>query len=133
MANIQKIKKQTKDHQDIYDFLTPPGVSKEDTKELAEVIKADAQPRPQDPKTATAQQILDMLKPSGAKNVNEYLDMYMQQSAITAANRLEQLVNSENEKIATQNVHYVLDHVRGKAIQRSVTAHAKVNIQDLLD
>lgn len=133
MANVQKIKKQTKDHQDIYDFLTPPGVSKEDTKELAEVIKADAQPRPQDPKTATAQQILDMLKPSGAKNVNEYLDMYMQQSAITAANRLEQLVNSENEKIATQNVHYVLDHVRGKAIQRSVTAHAKVNIQDLLD
>lgn len=133
MANIQKIKKQTKDHQDIYDFLTPPGVSKEDTKELAEVIKADAQPRPQDPKTATAQQILDMLKPSGAKNVNEYLDMYMQQSAITAANRLEELVNSENEKIATQNVHYVLDHVRGKAIQRSVTAHAKVNIQDLLD
>ena len=133
MANIQKIKKQTKDHQDIYDFLTPPGVSKEDTKELAEVIKADAQPRPQDPKTATAQQILEMLKPSGAKNVNEYLDMYMQQSAITAANRLEQLVNSENEKIATQNVHYVLDHVRGKAIQRSVTAHAKVNIQDLLN
>lgn len=133
MANIQKIKKQTKDHQDIYDFLTPPGVSKEDTKELAEVIKADAQPRPQDPKTATAQQILDMLKPSGAKNVNEYLDMYMQQSAITAANRLEELVNSENEKIATQNVHYVLDHVRGKAVQRSVTAHAKVNIQDLLD
>ena len=133
MANIQKIKKQTKDHQDIYDFLTPPGVSKEDTKELAEVIKADAQPRPQDPKTATAQQILEMLKPSGAKNVNEYLDMYMQQSAITAANRLEKLVNSENEKIATQNVHYVLDHVRGKAIQRSVTAHAKVNIQDLLD
>lgn len=133
MANIQKIKKQTKDHQDIYDFLTPPGVSKEDTKELAEVIKANAQPRPQDPKTATAQQILEMLKPSGAKNVNEYLDMYMQQSAITAANRLEELVNSENEKIATQNVHYVLDHVRGKAIQRSVTAHAKVNIQDLLD
>lgn len=133
MANVQKIKKQTKDHQDIYDFLTPPGVSKEDTKELAEVIKADAQPRPQDPKTATAQQILEMLKPSGAKNVNEYLDMYMQQSAITAANRLEKLVNSENEKIATQNVHYVLDHVRGKAIQRSVTAHAKVNIQDLLD
>lgn len=133
MANIQKIKRQTKDHQDIYDFLTPPGVSKEDTKELAEVIKADAQPRPQDPKTATAQQILEMLKPSGAKNVNEYLDMYMQQSAITAANRLEELVNSENEKIATQNVHYVLDHVRGKAIQRSVTAHAKVNIQDLLD
>lgn len=133
MANIQKIKKQTKDHQDIYDFLTPPGVSKEDTKELAEVIKADAQPRPQDPKTATAQQILEMLKPSGAKNVNEYLDMYMQQSAITAANRLEELVNSENEKIATQNVHYVLDHVRGKAIQRSVTAHAKVNIQDILD
>lgn len=133
MANIQKIKKQTKDHQDIYDFLTPPGVSKEDTKELAEVIKADAQPRPQDPKTVTAQQILEMLKPSGAKNVNEYLDMYMQQSAITAANRLEELVNSENEKIATQNVHYVLDHVRGKAIQRSVTAHAKVNIQDLLD
>ena len=133
MANVQKIKKQTKDHQDIYDFLTPPGVSKEGTKELAEVIKADAQPRPQDPKTATAQQILEMLKPSGAKNVNEYLDMYMQQSAITAANRLEELVNSENEKIATQNVHYVLDHVRGKAIQRSVTAHAKVNIQDLLD
>lgn len=133
MANIQKIKRQTKDHQDIYDFLTPPGVSKEDTKELAEVIKADAKPRPQDPKTATAQQILEMLKPSGAKNVNEYLDMYMQQSAITAANRLEELVNSENEKIATQNVHYVLDHVRGKAIQRSVTAHAKVNIQDLLD
>lgn len=133
MANVQKIKKQTKDHQDIYDFLTPPGVSKEDTKELAEVIKADATPRPQDPKTATAQQILEMLKPSGAKNVNEYLDMYMQQSAITAANRLEELVNSEDEKIATQNVHYVLDHVRGKAIQRSVTAHAKVNIQDILD
>jgi phage terminase small subunit len=44
------------------------------------------------------------------------------QKLVTIANRavkrVEQLVESDNEKIATQNVWQVIDHVHGKAIQQ---------------
>ena len=133
MTNNPKLKDDKPSDADIYDFLLPPGVNKEDVQDTVEIIQATQKRREPYPNTVTASKILQMLEPSGAQNVNEYLDLYMQQAAMTAANRIQELVESEDEKVATKNAHYVMDHIRGKAIQRSITAHAKVNVQDILD
>jgi hypothetical protein len=43
------------------------------------------------------------------------------------------MVKSEDERIATKNAHFVIEHIRGKAIQRSFNVNAKANIQSVLD
>jgi len=66
-------------------------------------------------------------------NASEMIENRLQQIAAGAIERVAELVNSEDEKIATKNSHYVIDHIRGKAVQRSITATAKFNIQNILD
>ena len=66
-------------------------------------------------------------------NASEMIENRLQQIASDAIERVSELVNSEDEKIATKNSHYVIDHIRGKAVQRSITATAKFNIQNILD
>lgn len=66
-------------------------------------------------------------------NASEMIENRLQQIASDAVERVGELVNSEDEKIATKNSHYVIDHIRGKAVQRSITATAKFNIQNILD
>ena len=66
-------------------------------------------------------------------NASEMIENRLQQIASDAIERVSELVNSEDEKIATKNSHYVIDHIRGKAVQRSITATARFNIQNILD
>lgn len=66
-------------------------------------------------------------------NASEMIESRLQQIASDAIERVGELVNSEDEKIATKNSHYVIDHIRGKAVQRSITATTKFNIQNILD
>jgi len=66
-------------------------------------------------------------------NASEMIENRLQQIAGDAIERVSELVNSEDEKIATKNSHYVIDHIRGKAVQRSITATTKFNIQNILD
>ena len=66
-------------------------------------------------------------------NASEMIDSRLQQIAGDAIERVSELVNSEDERIATKNSHYVIDHIRGKAVQRSITATTKFNIQNILD
>ena len=72
-------------------------------------------------------------KKSKSINASEMIENRLQQIASDAIERVGELVNSEDEKIATKNSHYVIDHIRGKAVQRSITATAKFNIQNILD
>jgi hypothetical protein len=70
---------------------------------------------------------------SKSVNASEMIENRLQQIATDAIERVSELVNSEDEKIATKNSHYVIDHIRGKAVQRSITATTKFNIQNILD
>lgn len=66
-------------------------------------------------------------------NAGEFIDNSLQQIGAEAIERIGELVHSEDERIATKNAHYVVDHIRGKAVQRSITATTKFNIQNVLD
>jgi len=45
-----------------------------------------------------------------------------------AVQRVEQLVESDNEKIATANVWQVIDHVHGKAVQQIETSSTAITL-----
>ena len=72
-----------------------------------------------------------------AKRDNEdaagYIEKQLQQIGVAAIDRVQELVLSEDERIATKNSHYVIDHLRGKAVQRSISVTGKLNIQSVLD
>lgn len=72
-------------------------------------------------------------KKSAQQNATDFIDEKLQQIATDAVNRLGMLVNSTDEKIATKNVHYAIDHLRGKPLQRTESKHLSLNIQSVLD
>lgn len=63
----------------------------------------------------------------------QYIDDSLQQIGAEAVQELSVLVHSDDEAIRTRNVHYAIDHLRGKAVQKSVSFTAKMNIQSVLD
>lgn len=65
--------------------------------------------------------------------VSEYIDDQLQQIGSEAIDRVSELVQSSDERIATKNAHYVIDQIRGKAVQRSISLTGKLNIQSVLD
>lgn len=66
-------------------------------------------------------------------SAGEYIENQLEQIGSEAIERIGELVQSEDERIATKNAHFVVDHIRGKAVQRSITATTKLNIQSVLD
>jgi hypothetical protein len=63
----------------------------------------------------------------------DFIDNTLQQIGIDSINRVGLMVNSNDEKIATKNSHFVIDHIRGKAMQKSISLSVKRNIQSVLD
>lgn len=70
---------------------------------------------------------------SSIENTPEYIDTQLQQIGSEAIDRIGELVHSDDERIATKNSHYVVDHLRGKAVQRSISVTGRLNIQSVLD
>lgn len=70
---------------------------------------------------------------SNIVNAGEFIDNSLQQIGAEAIERIGELVHSEDERIATKNAQYVVDHIRGKAVQRSIGVTARFNIQNVLD
>lgn len=68
-----------------------------------------------------------------AMDSGEYIDHKMQQIGVEAIERVESMVQSPDERIATKNAHFIIDHVRGKALQRSETKHLNLNIEAVLE
>lgn len=67
------------------------------------------------------------------QNTNDFIDDQLQQIGVDAINRIGKLINSVDERIATSNSHYVVDHIRGQAVKRSISVTGKINIQNALD
>lgn len=72
-------------------------------------------------------------KKSKEQNALDYVDESLQQIAVTAIQRVNEMVQSTDERIATKNSHYVIDQLRGKALQRTESKHLSLNIQSVLD
>lgn len=72
---------------------------------------------------------------SKSKDVStiEYIDNSLQQIGSEAIERVRELVQSDDERIATKNAHYAIDHIRGKAVTRSVSVTGRLNIQSVLE
>ena len=66
-------------------------------------------------------------------NAVEYIDNKLQVIGCSAIDRVEQMVQSENEQIATKNSHFVIDHIRGKALQRNLNATIELSPESILD
>ena len=66
-------------------------------------------------------------------DAGEYIDNKLQRIAIDAVERVESMVQSADERIATKNAHFVIDHVRGKALQRSESRSINLNIESVLE
>ena len=66
-------------------------------------------------------------------NTLQFIDDSLEQIGVDAINRVGKMVNSSDEKVATKNAHFVIDHIRGQAVKRSFNVNAKANIQSVLD
>lgn len=66
-------------------------------------------------------------------NTVDFIDEQFQQIGVSAVNRIGEMVLSNDERIATKNAQYVVDHLRGKAVQRTESKHLSLNIQTVLD
>jgi len=72
-------------------------------------------------------------KKSDLMPISQYLNDSMEQIAADSVRVLSRLVHSDDEAIATRNVHYAIDQQRGKAVTKSISLVGKTNIQSVLD
>ena len=70
---------------------------------------------------------------SNNETAAEYIDKGLEQISESAMQRVGELVQSRDERIATKNAHFVIEHIRGKAVQRNISLTGKLNIQSVLD
>lgn len=73
-----------------------------------------------------------LAKKAEEQSTLDFIDKQMQQIGIDAINRVGKLVHSTDEKVATKNAHYIIDHIRGQATKKSISLTGRVNIQDVL-
>lgn len=74
-----------------------------------------------------------ILKKAEEESTLQYIDRSLEIIGEQAINRLGELVNSTDEKVAGVNTRYAIDHIKGKAVQKSVSLTGKINIQSVLD
>lgn len=72
-------------------------------------------------------------KMSEKVNALEFIENSMQQIGIDAIQRVGEMVNSSDEGIATRNSHFVLEQIRGKAVQKTENKTLNINIETVLD
>lgn len=66
-------------------------------------------------------------------NTVDFIEDSIQKIGVDAIQRVGKMVNSVDERIATKNAHFVIDHLRGKAVQRSESKHLNLTIETVLE
>lgn len=87
----------------------------------------------EDTRLAPKQRAWRIVTKRNQDNAVDYIEDTMQQIGVDAINRVGKLVNSVDERVATKNAHFVIDHIRGKAVQRQEGKHLNINIEAVLD
>lgn len=67
------------------------------------------------------------------ENAIDFIEDSMQQIGKDAIQRVGKMINSTDERIATKNSQFVIDHLRGKAVQRSESKHLNLTIETVLE
>lgn len=65
-------------------------------------------------------------------DIKEKIDKKLQKMAMKATKRIDTLIQSENEQIATANAWKVIEHNVGTPIRRNINVNATANIEDAL-
>ncbi len=73
-----------------------------------------------------------ILKKPESMSGAEYIDKTLDQIADAAIDRVNSMIQSTDERIATKNAHFVIDHVRGKALQRTENKNYNLTIEAIL-
>lgn len=82
---------------------------------------------------APEQRAYKLAKKSKGIATSQFIDEQLEQIGVDAINRLGDLVNSTDERIAQKSTHYAIDHIRGQATKKSINLTGKLNIQSVLD
>lgn len=86
-----------------------------------------------EPKTISAKdRAYRLAKKSEQESTGEFIENQLQQIGQDAINRIGIMVNSKDERIATKNSHFVVEQLRGKAVQKSINANLNIGIEDVL-
>ena len=116
-----------------YKLITPQTVAELTAVEL-EAGNATAAVRViEDTRLAPHQRAWRIVKKRKDNNAVDYIETNMQQIGIDAINRVGNMVNSADERVATKNAHFVIEHIRGKAIQKTEGKRLNINIEAVLD
>lgn len=65
-------------------------------------------------------------------DIKAKIDQKLQKMSIKATKRVEELIQSDNESIATHNSWKVIEHNIGTPVKRNLNITAKANIEDAL-
>ena len=65
-------------------------------------------------------------------DIQEKIQKSLEKMSKTATKRIDEMIQSEDEGIATQNAWKVVEHLRGKPVARNLTLNAQVTIEDAL-
>lgn len=62
-----------------------------------------------------------------------FIDTELQTIGVDAIKRVGKMVNSVDERVATKNSHFVLEQIRGKAVQKTENKNLNINIESVLE
>jgi len=65
-------------------------------------------------------------------DIQDKIQKNLEKMSKSAIKRIETLIQSEDEAIATTNAWKTIEHVRGKAVTRSINLHDSASIEDAL-
>lgn len=65
-------------------------------------------------------------------DVQEKVRLKIEKMGAKATKRIDKLIQSENEAIATQNAWKVIEHTIGTPLKRNINLNATANIEDVL-
>lgn len=64
--------------------------------------------------------------------VNPYIENRLIEMVQPSLNRISDLIESDNDQVATKNAWKVVEHIRGKEINRSISETRTINIETIL-
>lgn len=121
----------------IYKKITPRLVADHATQQIisgnATAALRDLEPEIVRTDGATRARAVRIVAKSNTVLAGEYIDNALEQIGPEAIDKVRELVQSDDQRIATKNSHFVIEHLRGKAVQRSIALTGKLNIQNVLD
>lgn len=82
---------------------------------------------------APGQRAYRFVKKGETQQTADYIDNQIQQIGVDAINRIGKLVNSSDERVASKNSQYIVDHIRGQATKKSISLSGKLKFQSVLD